>query len=258
MTTIATPPAAALDAILDRIRAGKTLTPAEADLLSAGVTGLRRTAGGLQRRSQQQAARIAELEADGQAVLKREVVARVTATARTEHVAEQGTTSSPAEEITYYAVGLGYRLDDAKTTIARVRLYADLLALADMTSDAREVVRIVLDVLDGKEVAEKLPPNARPQHLRDRLADAIRAATCPGECDSKAYCEHGRFQPTVWDDQQRPVEVGISGPPERIAALIGEALTEAADGATAEHHFVNGAKYLCHADDHYCPSGTAA
>ncbi|MEU2960402.1 hypothetical protein [Streptomyces albidoflavus] len=214
MTTIATPPAAALDAILDRIRAGKALTPAEADLLSAGVTGLRRTTGGLQRRSQQQAARIAELEADGQAVLKREAIARVTATARAEYVAEQGMTSSPAEEIAYHAMGLSYRLDDALA--------------------------------------------AQQPLIRDRLAAAIRGATCPGECDGREYCEHGRFQPTVWDDQQRPVEVGISGPPERIAALIGEALTEAADGATAEHHFANGAKYLCHGDDHYCPSGTAA
>ncbi|MFD7890593.1 hypothetical protein ACFV3O_19455 [Streptomyces albidoflavus] len=170
MTTIATPPAAALDAILDRLSAGKTLTADEADLLRAGVTGLRRTAGGLQRRSQQQAARIAELEA----------VARVMATARAEFVAEQGTTSSPAEELAYHAMGLGYRLDDA--------------------------------------LAAQQPP------LRDRLAAAIRAATCPGECDGAAYCEHGRFQPTVWDDQQRPAEVGISGPPERIAALIAGAL----------------------------------
>ncbi|PJT50799.1 hypothetical protein CWI85_10345 [Streptomyces albidoflavus] len=171
MTTIATPPAAALDAVLDRLSAGKSLTTDEAALLRAGVTGLRRTAGGLQRRSQQQAARISELEA----------VARVTATARAEFVAEQGATSSPAEELAYHAMGLGYRLDDA--------------------------------------LAAQQPP------LRDRLAAAIRAATCPGECDDAAYCEHGRFQPTVWDDQQRPVEVGISGPPERIAALIAGALT---------------------------------
>ncbi|KPC68369.1 hypothetical protein ADL35_43760 [Streptomyces sp. NRRL WC-3753] len=68
------------------------------------------------------------------------------------------------------------------------------------------------------------PPDT--QQLRDRIADAIRAATCPGECDGREYCEHGRFQPTVWDDQQRPVEVGISGPPERIAALIANALTK--------------------------------
>ncbi|MFE3049579.1 hypothetical protein ACFXIY_21305 [Streptomyces albidoflavus] len=226
MTTIATPPAATLDAILDRIRAGKTLTPAEADLLSAGVTGLRRTTGGLQRRSQQQAARIAELEADGQAMLKREAVANVTAAARAEFVAEEGATSSPAEEIAHHAFGLGVRLDAAETAIARVRLYADLLALADMTDDAREVARIVLDVLDGKEPAEAAPPAAHPQHLRDRLAAAIRAAVCPGECDGREYCEHGRFQPTVWDDQQRPVEVGISGPPERIAALIANALVK--------------------------------
>ncbi|MEU2313116.1 hypothetical protein [Streptomyces albidoflavus] len=214
MTTIATPPAAALDAVLDRVRAGKALTPAEADLLSAGVAGLRRTTGGLQRRSQQQAARISELEADGQAVLKREAIAQLAAAARAEYVAEQGTTSSPAEEIAYHAMGLGYRLDDA--------------------------------------LASQQPP------LRDRLAAAIRSATCPGECDGAAYCEHGRFQPTVWDDQQRPVEVGISGPPERIAALIAGALIEAADEETAEHHFVDGAKYLCHSDDHYCPPGNAA
>ena len=60
--------------------------------------------------------------------------------------------------------------------------------------------------------------------LRRAMATAIRAATCPGECDSKEYCEHGRFQPTVWDDNGQPVEVGISGPPERIAALIANAL----------------------------------
>ncbi|MGX1632683.1 hypothetical protein ACWGUL_01295 [Streptomyces albidoflavus] len=62
--------------------------------------------------------------------------------------------------------------------------------------------------------------------MTQAMADAIRAATCPGECDGREYCEHGRFQPTVWDDQQRPVEVGISGPPERIAALIINALTK--------------------------------
>lgn len=121
-------------------------------------------------------------------------------------------------------MGLGARLDAAEATLARIRLYAELLALADMSSDAREVARIVLDVLDGKEPAEATPPAAHPQHLRDRLAAAIRAATCPGECEGAAYCEHGRFQPTVWDDQQRPVEVGVSGPPERIAALIAVAL----------------------------------
>ncbi|MFE6597206.1 hypothetical protein ACFU9O_02475 [Streptomyces albidoflavus] len=154
MTTIATPPAAALDALLDRLSAGKSLTADEAALLRAGVTGLRRTAGGLQRRSQQQAARIAELEADGQAVLKREAIAQLAAAARAEYVAEQGATSSPAEEIAYHAFGLGARLDAAETTLARVRLYAELLALADMSPDAREVARIVLDVLDGKEPAE--------------------------------------------------------------------------------------------------------
>ncbi|MFD6782279.1 hypothetical protein [Streptomyces diastaticus] len=124
MTTIAAPPAAALDALLDRIRAGKTLAPAEADLLSAGVTGLRRTAGGLQRRSQQQAAQIAELES----------------------------------------------------------------------------------------------------LLHDRLAAAIRDATCPGKCDDEHTCRRARFQPTVWDQDGRVLEVEISGPIDRVAAIIAGAL----------------------------------
>ncbi|MFD9174684.1 hypothetical protein ACFWDT_06075 [Streptomyces diastaticus] len=124
MTTIAAPPAAALDALLDRIRAGKTLAPAEADLLSAGVTGLRRTAGGLQRRSQQQAAQIAELES----------------------------------------------------------------------------------------------------LLHDRLAAAIRDATCPGKCDDEHTCRRARFQPTVWDQDGRVLEVAISGPIDRVAAIIAGAL----------------------------------
>ncbi|MEU7377663.1 hypothetical protein [Streptomyces albidoflavus] len=170
MTTTATPPAAALDALLNRIRAGKTLTPTEADLLSAGVTGLRRTAGGLQRRSQQQAARIDELEA----------IAQVTATARAEFVAEQGTTSSPAEEIAYHAMGLAYRLDDA--------------------------------------LAARQPP------LRDRLAAAIRAATCPGCCPVPHACHLTRPQPTVWDQDGRVLEVEISGPIDRVAAIIAGAL----------------------------------
>lgn len=180
MTTIATPPAAALDAVLDRVRAGKALTPAEADLLSAGVTGLRRTAGGLQRRSQQQAARIAELEADGQAVLKREAIAQLAAAARAGFVPPQGTTSSPLEEIAYHAMGLAYRLDDA--------------------------------------LAAQQPP------LRDRLAAAIRDATCPGCCPVPHACHLTRPQPTVWDQDGRVLEVAISGPIDRVAAIIAGAL----------------------------------
>ncbi|MFE1125871.1 hypothetical protein ACFW6R_04395 [Streptomyces albidoflavus] len=224
MTTIATPPAAALDALLDRLSAGKPLTADEADLLRAGVTGLRRTAGGLQRRSQQQAARIAELEADGQAVLKREAIAQLAAAARAEFVAEQGATATPAEEVAYHAMGLGARLHAAETTLARVRLYADLLALADMTSEAREVARIVLDVLDGKEPAEAAPPAAHPQHLRDRLGAAIRAAACPGCCPVPHACHLTRPQPTVWGQDGRVLEVEISGPIDRVAAIIAGAL----------------------------------
>ncbi|MGX1708882.1 hypothetical protein ACWIFI_06085 [Streptomyces albidoflavus] len=218
MTTIATPPAAALDALLDRISAGKLLTADEADLLRAGVTGLRRTAGGLQRRSQQQAARIAELEADGQAVLKREAIDRVAAVARVVYAAERGETATLVEEIAHHAMALGYRLDEAETALARVRLGADLLALADMTVDAREVARIALDVLDSKA------PAAQPQHLRDRLAAAIRAAACPGCCPVPHACHLTRPQPTVWDQDGRVIEVEISGPIDRVAAIIAGAL----------------------------------
>ena len=42
------------------------------------------------------------------------------------------------------------------------------------------------------------------------------------------------------------------------ARALRQALTTAladADEATAEHHTVDGTRYLCHADDHYCPDG---
>ncbi|MCM3822280.1 hypothetical protein ACP4TB_28850 [Streptomyces sp. DR3-1] len=133
MTTTATPPAAALDALLDRLSAGKPLTADEAALLRAGVTGLRRTTGGLQRRSQQQATRIAELES----------------------------------------------------------------------------------------------------LLHDRIAAAIRAATCPGECDNERTCRRARFQPTVWGQDGRVLEVEIGGPIDRVAAIIAGALARLADDRSA-------------------------
>ena len=41
------------------------------------------------------------------------------------------------------------------------------------------------------------PPDA--QQLRDRIADAIRSATCPGECgnSTEEECRRTRFQPVV-------------------------------------------------------------
>ncbi|NUW06259.1 hypothetical protein G6W47_04860 [Streptomyces sp. CAI-21] len=215
MTTIATPPAAALDALLDRLSAGKSLTADEAALLRAGVTGLRRTAGGLQRRSQQQAARIAELEADGQAVLKREAIAQLAAAARAEFAAEQGKSASPAEEIAYHAMGLGYRLDAAEAAIERVRRLCELTMAASMRVAARHQAIDTLAALDG---AAPEPP------LRDRLAAAIRAATCPGCCPVPHACHLTRPQPTVWDQNGRVIEVEISGPIDRVAAIIAGAL----------------------------------
>nr|WP_015060959.1 hypothetical protein [Streptomyces sp. W75]AFH75145.1 hypothetical protein pCQ4.20c [Streptomyces sp. W75] len=63
--------------------------------------------------------------------------------------------------------------------------------------------------------------------LRDRIADAIRAATCPGECgnSTEEECRRTRFQPVVWY-QGRVIEVDMSGPVDRIAALIADALTK--------------------------------
>ncbi|MFE6716812.1 hypothetical protein ACFVDU_04390 [Streptomyces albidoflavus] len=235
MTTIATPPAAALDAVLDRLSAGKPLSADEADLLRAGVTGLRRTADGLQRRSQQQAERISELESEAGELRQLADAPRLSPATCScggrgiSHLhADVHQPITPTQQ-----PPLRDRLDAVETTIAKVRLYADLLALGDMSDDGRWLARTILDVLDGREVTEELPPDAHPQHLRTRLAAAIRSATCPGECDGEETCHRTRFQPTVWDDDGRPVEVGISGPPERLADLITDALVNA-DHATKE------------------------
>lgn len=69
------------------------------------------------------------------------------------------------------------------------------------------------------------PPDA--QQLRDRIADAIRSATCPGECgnSTEEECRRTRFQPVVWY-QGRVIEVDMSGPVDRIAAILADALAK--------------------------------
>ncbi|MGW4181279.1 hypothetical protein ACWEK2_03900 [Streptomyces albidoflavus] len=167
MTTIATPPAAALDALLDRLSAGKPLTSDEAAMLRAGVTGLRRTAGGLQRRSQQQAARISELESEA----------------------------------------------------GELRQLADAPRLSPATCSCggRGISHLHADVHQPIAAAQQPP-------LRDRLAAAIRAAACPGCCPVPHACHLTRPQPTLWDQDGRVLEVAISGPIDRVAAIIAGAL----------------------------------
>ncbi|MFE0220685.1 hypothetical protein ACFW0U_07415 [Streptomyces albidoflavus] len=172
MTTIATPPAAALDAVLNRLSAGKTLTAAEADLLRAGVTGLRRTAGGLQRRSQQQAARIAELE-------------------------QQAAPREQCGSTVYLPLGGG---------------------------QVECVLRPGHSGSHADERDQRWRLTAPEPPLRDRLAAAIRAATCPGCCPVPHACHLTRPQPTVWDQDGRVLEIEISGPIDRVAAIIAGAL----------------------------------
>ncbi|MCK2144865.1 hypothetical protein MWG58_28910 [Streptomyces sp. WAC00276] len=172
MTTIATPPATALDALLDRLSAGKPLTTDEAAVLRAGVTGLRRTAGGLQRRSQQQAARIAELE-------------------------EQAAPREQCGSTAYLPLGGG---------------------------QVECVLRPNHSGSHADERDQRWSLAAQQPPLRDRLAAAIRAATCPGCCPVPHACHLTRPQPTVWDQNGRVIEVAISGPIDRVAAIIAGAL----------------------------------
>ncbi|MGW4973186.1 hypothetical protein ACWEP3_25140 [Streptomyces albidoflavus] len=172
MTTLATPPAAALDALLDRLSAGKPLTTDETAVLRAGVTGLRRTAGGLQQRSQQQAARIAELE-------------------------ERAAPRERCGDTAYLPLGGGQ---------------VECVLRPDHSGSHA----------DERDQRWRLTAPEPP--FRDRIADAIRVAACPGCCPVPHACHLTRPQPTVWDQDGRVLEVAISGPIDRVAAIIAGAL----------------------------------
>lgn len=54
--------------------------------------------------------------------------------------------------------------------------------------------------------------------LRQRIADAIRAAACTGDCDStEEECRDARIQPVVW---HWGVLAEVSATPDQIAAVL--------------------------------------
>lgn len=82
------------------------------------------------------------------------------------------------------------------------------------------------------------PPDAE---LRQRIADAVRAAACTGDCDStEEECARQRIQPVVW---HWGVLAEVSATPDQIAdALLplvaaerADAVRGAADWLTAEY-----------------------
>jgi hypothetical protein len=79
-------------------------------------------------------------------------------------------------------------------------------------------------------------PAADRATLRDRIAEALRAAACNGDCDdTEEECARKRVQPYVW---QRGVLTEILGTPEVIAdavlAVLPAPTDRAADAPAAE------------------------
>ncbi|HEY8985714.1 MAG TPA: hypothetical protein VIU15_39855 [Streptomyces sp.] len=86
--------------------------------------------------------------------------------------------------------------------------------------------RAVNAALDA--MAAPAPP-AAPSALRTRIAAAIRAAACTGDCGlPEAECVQTRVQPGVW---QRGVLIEVEGTPEAIADAVLAVLPEPADRA---------------------------
>lgn len=225
MTTTPTS-SAELDDLLAR---AERLTPAEADLLRAEVASIQQAA-------TEARARVVDLEGEKERAI-RWAVHLEGDHRRQENRADEA--REQARVATVAALNLQQQTPDkAHRTLDRIRkatswsaVWIELgqyygLSAEQAGTEARS--RRVGAEIRAERTEKKLRALVAEleSSLRDRIADAIWAATCPGECEGAAYCEHGRFQPTVWDDNGQPVEVGISGPPERIAALIINALTK--------------------------------
>lgn len=67
-----------------------------------------------------------------------------------------------------------------------------------------------------------------PTALRDRIAAAIRDATCPGACgQTEEECTAQRLQPVVW---HHGVLAEVIGTPEQIADAVLPLLTATPGG----------------------------
>lgn len=105
------------------------------------------------------------------------------------------------------------------------------------------VTELGLPPLDQDPVARRLGLLPAPA---DRAA--VRCSSC--EHEAQYHDVDGR----CWFTVEQGVFERDAVCSCQLRRLAAEApATAQADEVTAEHHIVDGAKYLCHADDHYCP-----
>lgn len=119
-------------------------------------------------------------------------------------------------------------------------------------------------------------PADRPAECGPECAEghlyAYRCALKPPPVDPAAILGAAQQPSTIWIDgdplmeaiaaavwEQCNTEPGssvVDDDPRNIAAVaaaVARKILGATDESTAEHHVVDGVRYLCHADDHYCP-----
>jgi hypothetical protein len=116
----------------------------------------------------------------------------------------------------------------AEATVARVRRLHDALdEETALTSPNDEITRGAA----ARKIAAALDGWTDPAELR-RMADEAQPNVEPSEADA------------LWDElHRRDIE---TDKPHAVEA-------QPDDQATAAHHTVDGTRYLCHTDDHYCP-----
>lgn len=226
MTTAPTS-SAELDDLLAR---ADRLTPAEADLLRAEVASIQQAA-------TEARARVVDLEGEKERAI-RWAVHLEGDHRRQENRADEA--REQARVATVAALNLQQQTPDkAHRTLDRIRQATSWSAVwielgqyyglsAEQAGTEARSRRIGVEIR-AERTEKKLRALVAELEtsLRDRIADAIRAATCPGECgnSTEEECRRTRFQPVVWY-QGRVIEVDMSGPVDRIAALIADALTK--------------------------------
>ncbi|MDX2765446.1 hypothetical protein [Streptomyces europaeiscabiei] len=104
-----------------------------------------------------------------------------------------------------------------------------------MTTDpqtADEATPVAVSPAGANETAASVaaPPTTEQTALRERIADAIRAAACPGsDCPlTEAECSEQRIQPAAWE---RGVLSEVYGRPEWFADAVLAVLPAPADRA---------------------------
>lgn len=144
----------------------------------------------------------------------------------------------------------------AQELAGKIRVWHDRLPGEHECCDGNAADLISPENWARTEAASAVPVAASPTEqaaLRERIAEAIRAAACPGGCGkTEEECARERIQPFVWHHGRLAV---VEGAPEMFADAVLAVLPPPADRATVAelaHAIDNSTPYPIELDPQVC------